>query len=274
MTRAYTLAAVAVIGFAAGPATAADGVLIAQKITSSNGTTATHQTQIEKTRIRSETDQNGKKMILLFDGAAGVLRMIDDQAKTYNEMTKEDFERIAGQMQAAMAQMKQQMDNMPPEVRARMEAMMQGRGAALGAAAGPPTEYKKVGTDTVGKWRCDKYEGTKNGEKTSEMCTVDPSSLGFALGDFEVTKQLAEFFSKLMPQGMDSLFRVGTAAPNSFAGLPVRMVTYRNGQPSATVEMTEATKQNFPDSVFAVPAGYTKRDFPGMGGRGRGRGER
>ena len=36
-------------------------------------------------------------------------------------------------------------------------------------------------------------------------------------------------------------------------------------------DITDAGRQNFPDSTFTVPAGYQKRDM--MGGRGRGRGQ-
>ena len=46
-------------------------------------------------------------------------------------------------------------------------------------------------------------------------------------------------------------------------------MTFTNGAPSGTTEVTEAGRHTFPDSTFAVPAGYTKRDM--MGGRGRGR---
>jgi hypothetical protein len=257
---------VAALCLLAWPLQAADGILIVEK-TTTNGMTRTNQIQIEKSRLRAENDTARGKQIIVFDGAAQVLRTINPDAKTYNEMTKADVDRLGGQMQDAMAQMQEQMKNMPPESRKRMEAMMAGRGAAAGSTA--PTEYKKVGTDKVGKWSCDKYEGTRNGEKVSELCTVPPASLGFTLGDFDVTRQMAEFFSKLVPQGADQMFRVGSSAPNGFSGLPVRTVIFRNGAPSFTSEITDVSRQNFPDSLFAVPAGYTKRDM--MAGRGRGR---
>ena len=263
---------VVAIGLTAAPATAASGVLIAQKVTSGT-TTTTHQSQIEPTRMRSEiASSTGRKQAVVFDGAAQVLRMIDDDAKTYTEMAKADLERMRGQVDGAMAQMQEQLKNMPPEQRARMEALMKGRGAAMTGMAGPPTEYKKVGTDKVGRWTCDKYEGTKSGEKVSEVCTVAPSALGFTAADFEVTRQLAEFFKSLMPQAADGLFTIGSATPNpnSFSGLPVRVVSYRGGTVQTVSEMTEASRQTFPDTLFQIPAGYQKREFPGMG-RGRGR---
>jgi Domain of unknown function (DUF4412) len=273
MRTAQTLAAaVAALGLTAVPAIAADGVLIAQKVT--NGTTTTtHQSQIEKTRMRSElSTAGGRHQIVVFDGTAQVLRIIDDEAKTYTEMSKADAERMRAQMDGAMAQMQEQMKNLPPEQRARMEALLKGRGAAMMGASGPPTEYKKVGTDKVGKWTCDKYEGTKNGQKVSELCTVGPGALGFTATDFDVTRQLGEFFSSMMPQAADGLFRMGSAAPtpNSFSGLPVRFVSFTNGVQGIVSEVTDASRQNFPDALFQVPAGYQKREFPGVG-RGRGR---
>lgn len=275
MRTIQTLAGLtAAIGLIAAPAAAANGLLIAQKVTSGT-TTTTHQSQIEATRMRSEIASSaGRKQTIVFDGAAQVMRMIDDDAKTYTEMAKADLERMRAQMDGAMAQMQEQLKNMPPEQRARMEALMKGRGAAIPGAAGPPTEYKKVGTDKVGRWTCDKYEGTKNGEKVSEVCTAAPSALGFTAADFEVTRQLAEFFKSMMPQAADGLFAfsIGSTAqnPHAFAGLPVRFVSFKGGNIQTVSEVTEASRQNFPDALFQVPAGYQKREFPGMG-RGRGR---
>jgi hypothetical protein len=272
MRPGYTTAAVsAALVLTAAAAGAADGILIAQKTTTSSGAVATSQIQIERTRMRAEMNgPTGRTQTVIFDGDAQVMRMIDDAAKTYSEMNKADVDRLGGQMSGAMAQMQEQMKNMPPEARARVEEMMKGRGMAAATAGAAPIDYKKVGTDKVGKWTCDKYEGTRNGEKVSEMCTVAPTALGFTPADFEVTKQMAEFFAKLMPQGAEQMFRIGANTPNGFAGLPVRATNFRNGAVDSVLEVTDVGRQNFPDSIFAVPAGYQKREM--MGGRGRGRG--
>jgi hypothetical protein len=160
----------AAVALTATPLVAAEGVLIVQKVT--NGTTTTTaQSQIEKTRMRSEiTTPTGRKQIVLFDGAAQVLRIIDEEAKTYSEISKTDAERMRSQFDGAMTQMQEQMKSMPPEQRARMEAI----------------------------------------------------------------------------------------------------VTFRAGTTGVVSEVTDASRQNFPDSLFQVPAGYQKREFPGAG-RGRGR---
>ena len=145
-----------------GVAQAADGVLLVTKTTTTGSEPRTNQVQIESKRMRAEsTGATGEKMIVLFDGTKQVMRLIDNEKKTYTEMTKEDVDAIGGQMSAMMAQMEQQLKSLPPEQRAQVEAMMKGRGMGAGAAVAPKVQYKKVGTDTVGKWTCDKDRGIR-----------------------------------------------------------------------------------------------------------------
>lgn len=250
-----------------GTAYAADGVLIVQKITTGNGTTQTHQVQMEAHRMRAESgDMAGGKQVMIFDGTKQVLTVIYPDRKAYSEMTQADADKFGGQMAGAMAQLEAQLKNMPPAQRAQMEAVLKGRG---GAAAATKTVYKRAGTDTVGKWTCDKYEGFDGATKTQEVCTVDPKALGFGATDFEVSKQMAEFFKKLVPQGSAQMFSIGTVESQGYSGVPVRHMMIIAGR-QVTTEITEVTRQSFPDSAFQVPAGYEKTEFMG-GGRGRGR---
>ncbi|MCR6679020.1 DUF4412 domain-containing protein, partial [Escherichia marmotae] len=53
-----------------------------------------------------------------------------------------------------------------------------------------------------------------------------------------------------------------------FSGIPVKSSSTSGGR-TTTNEVTDVTRQTFEDSLFAVPAGFQKESFPGMGGRGR-----
>ena len=172
------------------------GVLVVQKTNTGSGQ-VTNQMQIAKSRMRAEMiDGSGSQRAFIFDGDRQVMLLINPERKSYNEITKADVDRFAGQMKEMMAKV-------PPEMRAKVEAMMKGQG--MGSAAAVKTEYRKAGTDKTGKWTCDKYDGYENGQKTSEICTVDPSVLGLSAADFAVTQQFVEFFSKLMPQAAGQL---------------------------------------------------------------------
>ncbi len=94
------------------------------------------------------------------------------------------------------------------------------------APAAKPT-FKKTGSDKVGKWTCDKYEGYEAERKTSEVCTVAPTALGLSDSDFAVTKDFAKFFSTIMPQQNSAqVFSLATLEDRGFVGVPIRTITY------------------------------------------------
>lgn len=251
---------------------AAQGLVIVQKITA-NGTPETHQIQITQNKMRTEVNGPTGPMTVVFDGAKQVLYMINTPRKSYNELTKADAEQLGAQMSGAMAQMQAAMKDLPPEQRAQMEAIMKGRGlpAGLGAAAKP--QYKKAGTQKVGKWTCDLYEMTVDNKKTGEVCTVSPQTLGFTAADFAVSRQLGEFVRSILPQGAEAIFQIGSNDVG-FSGVPVRSVTNVFGRETIS-EITDVSRQEVSDAQFTVPAGFTKEAFGGLGpvpGRGRGPG--
>jgi hypothetical protein len=237
---------------------AAEGVLIVLRNTSGASQTTT-RVQIEKSRMRTDSiGAGGENQSVVFDGGKQVVWIINNDRMTYSEITKADADRLGGQVSDAMAQMQEQLKNLPADQRARLEARLQSRGRGMAGTAAP-VEYRKAGADKVGEWNCTKYEGYTNNQKTSEICTVAPSALGFSAADFDVTRQFADFFRKLMPQSAESLFTVGSAAAQGFEGIPVRRVSL--APPARTAELTQATRQNFPDSTYEVPAGFQKQAF-------------
>ena len=220
--------------------------------------------------MRAElTGATGEVQIVVFDGPQQVLRIISVPRKSYSEMTKADADRMGAQLAAAMAVMKDKVANMPPEQRAKMEALMSQLGTAgpVGGPGGRP-EYRRAGSDKVGKWPCDKYEGFRNGKKVSEVCTVEPKVLGLTEADFDVTKQVASFFEKMLPQGVDQLVGVGRVEAQGFAGIPIRRTAYDGDKVLSISEVTEVKRENFAASTYEVPAGFQKQTMGrGAGGR-------
>jgi Domain of unknown function (DUF4412) len=251
----------------AAPALAANGLLITEK-TTTDGTADQSKIAVEPTRLRME-EVGGQKQVIVFDGDAQVLRIINNANKTYTELTKADVDRMASQMAGMMSQMQDQLKNMPPEQRARIEQMMRGRGAAAMMAQAPKTEYRKSGSGHVGSWDCTKYDIVEDGSKTGELCTASPTALGFTEADFQVTQKMAEFAKSMTPPGTDanSLFSFRGDSSLGFSGIPISRTTI--GPPPVTSELVSVERQSFPDSMFQVPDGYRKQALPIMpGGRG------
>jgi len=255
----------AMVSLAASVATGANGVIITAKAVS-GGTTETHQIQLDADHLRADT---GDSKMVIFDGARQVLDIINKDQKTYRELTKADVDRLGEQMSGAMAQMQAQMANLPPEQRARIEAMMKGRGVNTPAGAASKPEYRKVGTDRVGKWTCDKYDVYENGRKSGDVCTASASALGLSDSDFAVTKQMQSFFAallKFVPAAQaNQMLTLRSFTTDGLNGIPVRR-TETNGD---SMELSDIARQNVPDSAFQVPAGFQKQPF--MTGRGAGR---
>jgi hypothetical protein len=247
----------------AAPAYAADGVLIVQRTT--NGGTATEsQIQVEPQRLRAEVPApTGGAQVVIFDGPKQTMWMVDHARKTYTEMTKADVDRLRGQLNAAMAQMQEQLKNLPPAQRAQIEAVMKGRGMAPTQA--PQIDYKRAGTDKAGKWTCQRYEGFENGQKTSELCTVEPKTLGLALSDFAVAKQIASFVEGLLPASSTQMLSLGTLEDRGVSGIPVKSL-YGSGANQVVTEVLDLRRETFQDSLFTIPQGYTRQAMPGMPG--------
>ncbi|HVG69863.1 MAG TPA: hypothetical protein VM819_03105, partial [Vicinamibacterales bacterium] len=218
-------------------AQAADGILITQRVTS-GGAPITVRTQIEATRTRTEmAGPNGVVNVTIFDGGKQVLYIVDPAGKTYMEMTKADVDRLSAQMQGSMAQIQAQLEKMPPAQRAQMEAMMKG------------VQFTRTGSDTVGRWTCDKYDLTIGGQKLGDVCMVNRAALGFAATDFDVMGQMGVFYSAMATLMPNQLPGVGGFDQRGSPDFPVRTVIMMGqGQPVMTTEVIEAGRRTFPDS--------------------------
>jgi hypothetical protein len=247
-------------------ARAADGVLLVQSISDGAKTTATSsQVQMEPNRIRAEVhDGDGRRQVVIFDAVNEVLYIVDAARKSYIELTKADAAKMGSMMSGAMAMMQQQMANLPPAQRAMLEQQMAGMMGGGATAVARPT-YKRNGVGKAGERACDRYDGYTAGQKTSEICTVAPEALGFALADFAVLNKLSDFVRTIMPQMADQIVGVGSPE-QGFSGLPVRSAATdpRSGR-TITIQLTDARRATFEDAIFRVPAGFTKQAMPMMG---------
>jgi uncharacterized protein YneF (UPF0154 family) len=258
---------------AASSLAAAQGIVIVEQHGPAQGEpTAATKIHAEGNRLFIETQRDGKKQGIVYLGDAKVMRMIDYGNKTYREMTEQDFQRMGD----SMAQMRQMMDeklkNMPPQQREMVEKMMkQKMGAMPGAGQAPsPVVYTKVASgQSVRQWKCDRYEGTRDGQKVWDVCAVDFAQFGVQPSDLQVFQSMAEMFKSMAPQGMDDMFKIGFEGQQNkqgFSGVPVERMSYRNGAPDEKFEITEVTHQNIDDALFEVPPGFEKKEMPKMGG--------
>ena len=279
MTTAGTrvLGAVLVCGVTAASSAArlaaADGILItvSEREAADKAPRTIARSQVEPHRARIEDSHQGDAEVVIFDGEKQVMRQINLKDKSYREVTKADLQQARAQVSDALAKMQEQLKNLPPEQRERIEAMMRGRAGNLAAAAAAAKPaYRKVGTDKVGPWTCDKYEGISNGRREDEVCTVAPGGLGVTPADFGVLTEFQNFMLNGLPPELARripLPTLGDPSVQGYPGVPVRRVEYDSaGRVTRVTELSGFTRQTFAEATFEVPAGFRKEaGFRGLG---------
>jgi hypothetical protein len=189
--------------------------------------------------------------------------VIDDADKSYIAFDKATMEKLAVKINAAMAQMKEQLAKMPPEQRAQMEAMLPGMAGA----------DKKWVVEAIDTGKSDKVDGRscrvwdikRNGELDDQLCVVPYSSLpgkeNFQ-AMFEKFAKVFEEMAKSVPM-MSGMMTNEFAAQAKVGGFPVRTRGYENGKLGDTEHNVRVWREEaMAATMFDVPAGYKQKQMP------------
>lgn len=196
---------------------------------------------------------------VLFDSSARVMTMIDHRNKSYTRMDEATMQQMAEVASTAMKNMASMMDKLPPEQRARLEAMMPG-----GKMKMPSVSLVDTGkSDKVNGHRCEIWNSQVEGQGKTELCVAPIGEFDIASGDLDTLKALFEFSSR-----MASKFGPMASAADEWKQLgqqiPVRIVE-QTGDKLSHKELSAVSTARIPSSQFQVPAGYTERKMPMMG---------
>jgi hypothetical protein len=218
---------------------------------------------------RMKVDMGNTVVMFLTAGGSRMI-MLDKARKEYSVIDQAMADQMKGAASSASAQMDAAMKGMTAEQRAMMEQMMKGRGmpSASAAAPAPVTAYAAKGAGNVNGFACTNYEGTRAGQKVSEICAAQPSAIGLAAGDFQVMQKMREFQASMttMPMGNAS----AGVMEKGVDGFPVRTTRFANGKASTRDDFKSITDASLTDADFST-GDAKKVDMPGMGGRGRGK---
>ena len=276
---------------------AADGVLLVQRVSSTEGGRThvmTIRTIVSGDRIRSETTgPQDEVTTTIFDGLRGRILYLDDKRKTYRELTTtlssaassstnapaptpdataEMIRQAEDTMRKADETMRKSLERLPPEARARMEQQLNaardwqaarvqqgGLGNQNEQLAAQPPEFRRVGTDRVGRWSCDRLDGYRDGRKEVESCIVASlSAIGVSEADSNTLLLLP---ARLTGQVSDLAEIVARQRQRTgYDGYAIRSVSLTGDR--AISEILDVTAQVVAESLFEVPAGY-RRDEPG-----------
>ncbi len=260
MTRwNISIAAAAVLAL---PALARAGVVVDMQ---EHGTSSTFTTEGKKLRVDQGGDHPG---IMIFDGDAQKFYQIHPAEKTYTEMTQADAKVVADQMQEMLARI-------PPEQRAKVQAMMGQRHETTSTASEHAVEYEPSGAkQTVAGYACVGYRVVRHGKSEEEGCFIPWSANVVRKDDMTALVEMGRFMEKFMagayggaggqPRGQLHLVEEMQRAP----GFPALMERVEGGKRTTESRLVTVKRVSVPSDRFQVPAGFTKVPLHMLGNGG------
>ena len=246
-----------IIGICAVISFADAGVVMKTQFETPKEKTSTHTIYADKEHMLMDiTTKDKPDMSIIFRSDKNVFWMVDHKKKSYTELTKEDLEKMAKAMEQVGEMLDKALDNMPPELKAKMEAMMKPQ-----TKEAPKIIYKKVASgEKVNQWVCDKYEETRDDKKVAEIWTTDPKKLDIKSEDLKVLAGMGKFFQTMLKNMPFNIyeFSVEKAQENMFAGMPIKTIGYEKDKQTYKSELKELKREEFKISLFEVPQEYKK----------------
>jgi hypothetical protein len=257
-TRQTLAAALCAAALFAVPALAEDLTIVFKSTGGDGGGTSTSYYSSEKMRTGNAESET------IIEYAAGKIVSIDHKKKEYSEITLAEMEAAlkaaSAKMEEANAQMQQQMANMPPAVREKMEQMMGGVASSVTVTKG--------GTRQVAGYSCQDYTVAMGQMMTSKVCAT--TALQFPAPNVDYRKfasfsgSAAAFAGNPMFKNMDKL----TAEMKKIEGFTIAESTSMKMMGKSfdsSKEAVEIKKGPIPASAFDVAAltqGYKKVPHP------------
>jgi hypothetical protein len=237
----------------------AEDLTIVSKVVRDGGPPQTSASYIASDHVRI-SQGDGKEMIL--DLKSGDMTMLDSAKKTYSVMTRQEIEAMNAKLKEQMnsPEMKKaqkQMDNLPPEQKAKIEAMMGGMFAVT---------VEKSGTSRkIAGYNCDNWTVAIGKFSKSDECLT--TELKYPVSAWDAYKGFADTM-KTMMAAMGPMAKGAMKMQEQFKkmkGFPLANTTTVDVMGHKSVTATEVTSVKYgpiPASAFEIPAGYTKVDSP------------
>ncbi|HEX4964998.1 MAG TPA: DUF4412 domain-containing protein [Thermoanaerobaculia bacterium] len=240
------------------PAALSAGTVITMKEQTAQGS-SNNKLYLDGGRLRLESAAGGRNHVILYHAANGGIQVLDPLKKTWFELPAGGDQQAAA-TKAVMAR-KDLSEARKKQVLDNMKANAERHGLFGGQPV--PAHYRKVAAEVkVNGFVTDEYEVTRNGAKVREVWLVSPKSLEIDHTDVVALQSLAERLGAQPASPGPPGLVLETGAPE---GVPVRIVTWDNGKPQATTDVTAVSHEAAAAPLFDVPKDY-KPASPGAPG--------
>ena len=226
------------------------------------GGTTTVDTWAQNGMLRMETKPSEASMIFKND----TLFSINHKDKTYYVMDRAAMKQMADTLSPALKALQERMKDMTPEQRAQMEKMMGGR---MPGGMGQPEKKEEIKrtsrTDKISGYSCTYVQVLEDGVLTDEICVAPGNTLKGSDELIVAAKRMSELLKEMM-SSMDApwLRQMAEKQTQNFeklSGIPVLSRHFEDGKVQNETTLSFIRTEALADSLFEVPAGYTKKDM-------------
>lgn len=219
----------------------------------------------DRLTMRWDRSKDEKSGGVIFRGDKDLMWVVDDQKKVYHQIDKAFADQMSAQIAAAHAEMQARIDKMPPEERAKAEAMMKQYGGAMkDAGSESKMDYRKTAaTRMINGHLCTKYDAYSGKDLVGYDWVAPYSALNLNEGDGEVFQKMGEFVAKL--SGPWANVQKDYIPMHELRGVPLLAQTVEGGKVVAENTVESVTRGGAPSGSYEVPAGYQLKPMEGMG---------
>lgn len=247
------------------PAAATAGAVLEFETTETGASSASSTTRISARdgSSRIETTSGGEDAAgMIFDGERSAMIVLDHERREYSVLDEATMQQMATQVGSAMQQMREALEDMPPEQRAMAEEMMKQRMPQLSEEESTLEETGR--TDSVNGFDCRWYEVSESGRKTTELCVTPWSEIDGGEEIAEPMRRMSAFFEEMARQfseaagtdvlgGQQELFE----HMEELDGYPVLVRDFgADGGALSETRLTSAETADVDPALFEPPSGY------------------
>jgi hypothetical protein len=215
----------------------------------------------------------------MLDMTRARLWMANPGRRTFWEGTVDEYcasvKSLAGGAMGGMGKtLDEQLKDLPPAERARIQALVEGAGrppAASGASAGPVrvTVERTAHTETIAGWPTRKYRVLADGKLYEELWLTADTTIARELD----AARVADTFGRMMGcmlgvQPADGIENTAEYRQLYMHGWPLKSVYYGGGGASGKSTVIKAERRDIAEREFAMPARYRRVPFADLFGAG------
>jgi len=211
-------------------------------------------------------DEQGEST-MIFKGADGQAIAVDHEEQSYVALNREQVAATMEQLNPALAQMRKQLDSLPPDQRAMVEKMM---GRKMPVQPGAPPKWDVDATGESGQHAgldCEWYSVSREGVLQQRMCMADQDDITGGVEAVATMRQMAKFIDEVFAPIRAQLPMVMGDNPmanlEKMDGFPIITQRLSNGSVESDLRFQGAVEVALDNNTFEPPAGYTERRITG-----------